>query len=291
MTETAGRPRPAPMRAVVQRAHRLSGSMVRVVLGGGDLHRFQPVRHTDAYVKLVFQHPQAPFVERLDLDDVRDRLPAEHRPRLRAYTVRHWDGDRQELTLDVVLHGDRGLAGPWAARARPGDLIHLTGPGGGYAPDPQADWHLLAGDASALPAIAVAAGRLPAGSPAWVLVEVDGPADEVDGLADPVSGVIPDGFGVRWLHRSGRPVGQALVEAVAALPRPAGDGQAFVHGEAGFVRDLRRLLRVSWGVPRERLSASGYWRLGADDEGWRAGKRAWAEQVEDDERAAALAAP
>jgi NADPH-dependent ferric siderophore reductase len=271
------------MRAVVRRVDRLSGSMVRVVLGGGDLHRFQPVRQTDSYVKLIFQHPQAPFVEHLDLA-ARDQLPAEQRPRLRAYTVRHWDADRRELSLDVVLHGDRGLAGPWAATARPGDLIHLTGPGGGYAPDPQAAWHLLAGDPSALPAIAVAADQLPPDVPAWVLVEVDGPGDEIELTA-------PAASRVSWLHRAGRPVGQALTEAVTALPRPDGDGQAFVHGEAGFVRELRRLLRVSWGVPRGRLSASGYWRLGADDEGWRAGKRAWAEQVEDDERAAGLAAP
>jgi NADPH-dependent ferric siderophore reductase len=268
--------RPAPMRAVVQRVHRLSGCMLRVVLGEGDLHRFRPTSDADCYVKLVFEHPgtQQPGTQQPD---------AQHRPRLRAYTVRAWDEATTELTLDVVVHGERGLGGPWASRARPGDVVHLTGPGGGYAPDPQADWHLLAGDESALPAIAVAAERLPASAASWLLVEVSGPDDEIDLVA-------PVGARVRWLHRGRQPVGRPLIAAMTALARPDGDGQAFVHGEAGFVRELRRLLRFGWGLPRERLSASGYWHLGVDDEGWRAGKADWKKQVEDDERAAGLRA-
>jgi len=73
--------------------------------------------------------------------------------------------------------GDSGIAGPWAARARPGDEIALLGPGGGYAPNIAADWHLLVGDASALPAIAVALQRIPAERAAHVFIEVDS-ADE-----------------------------------------------------------------------------------------------------------------
>ena len=60
---------------------------------------------------------------------------------------------------------------------------------------------------------------------------------------------------------------------------------AFVHGEAGFVRELRRFLRAEHAVPREQLSASGYWRLGRTDEGWRAEKAAWNAAVEADDGA------
>lgn len=83
-----------------------------------------------------------------------------------------------------------------------------------------------------------------------------------------------------WLHRGDRPVGEALVEAVQSLDFPAGDVHAFVHGEAGFVKELRRHLRLDRAVPRERLSISGYWRQGKSDEAWRAIKREWNDQVE-----------
>jgi NADPH-dependent ferric siderophore reductase len=78
-----------------------------------------------------------------------------------------------------------------------------------------------------------------------------------------------------------------LVGAVRGLEFPAGEVHAFVHGEAGFVKELRRLLRVDRGVPRERLSISGYWRAGHDEDGWQASKRAWNEQVEAEQEARA----
>jgi NADPH-dependent ferric siderophore reductase len=65
-----------------------------------------------------------------------------------------------------------------------------------------------------------------------------------------------------------------LVSAVRALRFPAGRVHAFVHGEAGCVRDVRRHLVGERGVPREALSVSGYWRRGRDEDGWRADKAA-----------------
>jgi len=59
---------------------------------------------------------------------------------------------------------------------------------------------------------------------------------------------------------------------------------AFVHGEAGFVRSVRRHLLADRGIPRSDLSVSGYWRRGRDEDGWQADKRA---EREADEAAAA----
>ena len=84
-------------------------------------------------------------------------------------------------------------------------------------------------------------------------------------------------------------MGEALVEAVAGLEFPAGRVHAFVHGEAGFVKELRRLLRVERGIPREDLSISGYWRLGHNEDGWQASKREWNAQVEAEQEARAAA--
>jgi NADPH-dependent ferric siderophore reductase len=251
------RQRPAPRVTRVVRTERLSESMVRVVVTADDWSGFEPA-HADAYVKVVFDDPADP----------------EH-PRLRTYTVRDFDAEAGELTLDFVVHGDSGLAGPWAAAVEPGAEMVIRGPGGGYVPDADADFHVLVGDESALPAIAAALEQLPDGAAVHAFVEVHGPGDEI-ALPAPVT----------WLHRGPGPVGSRLVETVTAFTPPAGDGHWFVHGEAGVVKALRRHLRVELGLPMDRLSISGYWRLGVDDEGWRAVKRDWNREVEESEAAA-----
>ncbi|MFE9254990.1 siderophore-interacting protein [Streptomyces sp. NPDC006879] len=272
----AGRPvrkQPSVGTAVVLRTERLTPHMVRVVLGGESLAGFAAGEFTDHYIKILFPVEGVAYPEPFDVERIRAEFPRAQWPRNRAYTVRAWDPVHVELSVDFVVHGDEGLAGPWAARVQPGETVRFLGPGGGYAPDPRADWHLLAGDESALPAIAAAVERLPAGSVVHAFVEVSGPEDEQ-------KIVTADGFEVNWLHRGARPVGEALVEAVTGLEFPAGQPHVFVHGEAGFVKELRRHLRMERGIPRERLSISGYWRLGHSDEGWRAIKREWNTQVE-----------
>ncbi|MFI8103083.1 siderophore-interacting protein [Streptomyces sp. NPDC086023] len=259
--------------ATVVHTERLSPHMVRLVLGGPELAGFEAGEFTDHYVKLLFPADGVTHAEPWDMEQIRATLPREQWPRQRAYTVRNWDPVHRELTIDFVVHGDTGLAGPWALRAQPGERVHFLGPGGGYAPDPVADWHLLVGDESALPAIAAAMERMPAGAVVRAFVEVEGKADELKVTT-------PDGVQPVWLHRAGRPVGEALLEAVTSLEFPLGSVHAFVHGEAGFVKALRRHLRLERGVPRERLSISGYWRLGHTDEAWRETKRAWNAQVE-----------
>ncbi|MGC5020816.1 siderophore-interacting protein [Micromonospora sp. DT47] len=262
--------------ARVLRTERPTPHLIRLVLGGEELAGLPVGKYTDHYIKLVFPPDGVTYPRPVDLATIRREYPAEQWPRLRAYTVRAGDAVTGELTVDVVHHGDEGLAGPWAARLRPGDEVLFTGPGGAYAPDPSADWHLLVGDESALPAIGAALERLPVGAPAVVLVEVGGAADELP-LASPGT------VALTWLHRGDRPVGEALVAAVRALEFPPGRVHAFVHGEATFVKELRRLLRVDRGVPREALSISGYWRRGMDDEGWRSAKADWNRQVEAEE--------
>ena len=255
---TAPRTRPAPIRTTVRSVERLSASLVRVVLHGEDLATFGEPAAADSYVKLVFPHPDG--------------------ERRRTYTVRAFDRDRRDLTLDVVVHGAEGIAGPWAEAAQPGDTVGVQGPGGGYSPDPSAPWHLLVGDESALPAIAVALERIPGDAEVAAFVEVHGPQDEIV-LARPVT----------WLHRDDVAPGSLLPDAVRGWTQPDGAGQAFVHGEAGAVKEIRRHLRLDRGVPLEQLSISGYWRLGVDHEKWRAVKRDWNREVEDAERAAGVA--
>lgn len=256
----------------MSRVERLTPHMTRVVLGG--LTDFDAGEFTDHYVKLLFPPDGVTYPEPFDMQRIRAELPSEQWPSIRTYTVRQWDADTAELSIDVVHHGDEGIAGPWAASVVPGDEIRLMGPGGGYAPSAEVDWHLLAGDESALPAIAASLERLPAGTRAYAFIEVAGP-DEEQKLAPSAE--------VTWLHRGTSPVGAALVKAVTEFEFPPGTVQAFVHGEATFVKELRRLLLVERALPRDLVSISGYWRTGHDEDRWQATKREWNRKVEEEQ--------
>ncbi|MFC6885653.1 MULTISPECIES: siderophore-interacting protein [Actinomadura] len=274
-TEPARR-RPKLNRGTVLRTERVTPHMIRVVVGGEGLAGFGAGEYTDHYVKLLFKQPGVEYPEPLDMERVRAEYPREQWPTTRTYTVRSWDPEKVELAIDFVHHGDKGLAGPWAARVQPGEEVLFMGPGGAYAPSERADWHLLVGDESALPAIGAALERVPTGAPARVFVEVAGPEEEQE-LPTPGDAEIV------WLHRDGGEVGEALVGAVRDLAFPEGEVHAFVHGEAGFVKELRRHLRVDRGLPLDRLSISGYWRRGRDEDGWQSSKREWNKQVEEEE--------
>ncbi|GGL19576.1 siderophore-interacting protein [Mangrovihabitans endophyticus] len=275
----AERPARSTRTGVVTRVERLTPTMVRVVFGGDGLAGMSAGEFTDHYVKLLFPRPGVAYPEPFDMAAVRRDMPREAWPVIRTYTVRRWRPDIPEMWIDFVVHGDEGLAGPWAVAAQPGDRIRFLGPGGAYAPDPRADWHLLAGDESALPAIAAALDRMPAGAPARVFLEVAGPAQEqkLETVGD---------ARIVWLHRGDRPVGEPLAAAVRALDFPPGRVHAFVHGEAHLVKDLRAHLRHDRGIATDQMSVSGYWRRGMDEDGWQAGKRAWNEQVEREQESA-----
>jgi NADPH-dependent ferric siderophore reductase len=259
--------------AVVARVEQLTPHMVRVVVGGEALRRVDAGSYTDHYLKVLFPRPGVDYPEPFDLARIRATMPPPTWPAVRTYTIRRWLPEIPEMWVDFVVHGDEGVAGPWATRVAVGEPFRFLGPGGGYAPDPAADWHLLAGDESALPAIAAALHRMPPGARAYAFLEVADADEEqkLDTVADAE---------ITWLHRDGAPVGARLVPAVRGFGFPAGQPQAFVHGEAGLVRELRGYLRTERGIPLDRLSISGYWRRGLNEDGWRSAKRAWNQQVE-----------
>lgn len=281
MTETrrAGRPprRRTARVAEVLRTSRVTPHMVRVVLGGEGLADFPAGEFTDHYVKLQLPPAGASYQAPYDVDELRAQLPPEQWPVTRTYTVRSWDAAAGELTIDFVHHGDVGVAGPWAASAQPGDRIQFSGPGGAYRPHPDADWHLLAGDEAALPAIAAALEGLPAGTRALAFVEVAGPEEEQPDLA------LSPGTELRWLHRGDAAPGEVLVDAVRGTELPAGRGHLFVHGEAYAVRELRRHLRGLYGLAPEWTSISGYWRRGDTEDGWQSTKQEWNAQIDAEE--------
>lgn len=267
-----------PLLTHVESAERVTPRLVRVTVAGPDLEGFGVGAYTDHYVKLQLPPRGASYAAPFDPEDVKARLPREEWPVTRTYTVRAFDPAARTLTIDFVVHGDEGTAGPWAAAAQPGDPLQLMGPGGAYAPDPEADWHLLVGDESVLPAIAASLARVPAGRRAVVVAEVD-PGEELELHS-------PGELEVTWRHRDpAQPDG--LVAAVEALAFPDGAVHAFVHGEAGAVRSVRRHLVVERGVPVAGLSASGYWKQRRTEDGWRDDKAEWKRLADADLEAAA----
>ncbi|MFI9508134.1 siderophore-interacting protein [Nocardia sp. NPDC052566] len=232
----------------VQRTEQLTPHLIRVHFGGPGFAAFQPSEFSDSYVKFIFP---------------RDGIEV-----LRTYTVRSVDPVAGELAADFVYHGAEGIAGPWAASVQPGETIDLYGPGGAYSPRADADWHLLAGDESALPAIAAALQAMDAAAVGHAFVEVAGPDDEL--ALDK-----PAGVELTWLHRGDREPGDLLADAVRNTPWRDGRVQVFIHGEAKAVmHDLRRYIRRDRDVPAEWAnSISGYWRRGRTEEGFREWKR------------------
>ncbi|QKS16715.1 siderophore-interacting protein [Curtobacterium sp. Csp2] len=260
---------------VVERTERLTPHMVRVHLGGPAFADFvaaadpERLASTDRYVKLLLPAPSSDLRPPYDLDALRATLPKHELPARRTYTVRAVDHEAGTIAVDFVVHGDEGRAGPWAATARPGDLLALSGPGGGYAPstDP-AVTHVLLGDDSALPAIGSALEALPAAATGVALVEVAGPADEQP-LAHPA------GLDLRWLHRdaTGAEPGTLLLAATRELPRASRPVQVFAHGERTAVKAIRRLLQDEWGLEKADLSLSAYWALGRAEDRFQEEKR------------------
>ena len=104
------------MHGRVVETSRITPTMVRVVLGEGDLDRFTMVEATDAYVNLAFPPEGAPYDAVFEPAQVREEFPQETWPARRRYTVRDWDADLRRLTIDFVVHGDIGVAGAWAVQ-------------------------------------------------------------------------------------------------------------------------------------------------------------------------------
>ena len=258
---------------------RLTQHMVRVVLGSSAFDTFVPSKFTDSYVKMAFVADDvdaARLAQPLTLDSFAG-LATEKRPSVRTMTVRNVDVAAREITVDIVVHGEHGVAGPWAAAAEPGQPIYLMGPGGAYTPDPAADWHLLAGDESALPAMAAALEALPANAVGKAFIEVAGQEDEIPLTA-------PKSVELSWVYRGGRadlvPEDRAgdhapLIEAVTTTPWLPGQVHVFIHGEAQTVmHNLRSYIRKERGVDAKWASSiSGYWRRGRTEETFRQWKK------------------
>ncbi|GAA1973624.1 siderophore-interacting protein [Microbacterium pumilum] len=265
---------------------RLAPQLVRIHLGGDGFDAFvtgadaERIAKTDKYVKILFAKPELGLQPPFDLDALRETLSPDDMPVRRTYTVRSLDTAARTIAIDFVVHGDEGVAGPWAAAAVAGDRLCFSGPGGQYAPSTEDVEHLLIGDDSAIPAIAAAVDALPATARGLVLIEVESAANEL-ALSTPA------GVKLRWTHRraddgSLADYGTALVAAVQALAPPVGAVDVFAHGEREAMKELRRILHTEWGLERRSMSLSAYWAKGRSEDRFQAEKREPVGQIFED---------
>ncbi|GGM23753.1 siderophore-interacting protein [Micromonospora yangpuensis] len=280
----------------VRAVRRLSPSFVRVTFTGADLDRFADNGY-DQRIKLALPLPGQRGVYLPQGPDWYAQwraLPEHRRNPIRTYTARAVRAQLGELDVDLVLHGDGGPATRWARRVRPGDEVAIVGPDAGYDGDhggiefrpPTSGELLLAGDETAVPAISAILERLPLDARGRVLLEVPESTDALPLLT-------PPGVEVTWLTRGDAEHGSRLVPAVReAAGRLLADRQpvgasliaevdvdteilwecptpptavplyAWLAGEAGVIRTLRRHLVVDCGMDRSAVAFMGYWRHG-----------------------------
>jgi NADPH-dependent ferric siderophore reductase len=240
--------------AQVVRTEDLTPHMRRITLGG--LPDF-PGAGLDHRVKVFFPLPGEPRPIYPTGDDWWERWQVEPvRAVFRTYTIRKHRPEPGEVDIDFVLHGDGGPGSRWAIQATPGGEVGLWGPRAEYDPPPGTDWVLLAGDETALPAIGAVIESMPSDARGRVLVEVASAAEEqkLD---------VPGGVRLDWLHRD---TGGSLTTALPDADLPSGTPYAWIAGEAGAIKTLRRHLINDRQVPRKHIYFSGYWRRGEASE-------------------------
>lgn len=237
-------------RLQVLRRELLSPHIVRVTFGGPDLADFISASFDD-HVKLMLPAPgqSEPTLPELGPNGPVQREGAV-RPVMRDYTPRRFDAAACELDIEFALHGD-GPAAAWAAQATAGQVVGIGGPRGSFVIPTGFDWHLLVGDDTALPAIARRLEELPAGTRALVVLAVA----ETDRRALPSAADVQ----VHWVA----PDSLALVDAVRALARPAGEGYAWAAGEARSMAQVREVLVKEWQLDPKRCRCAAYWKTGA----------------------------
>lgn len=213
----------------VTRVRALGSGFVEVTLAGESLADFTSLSFDD-HVKFMFEDGGG-------------------EPVARDYTPRRFDRAARELVIEFARHG-AGAASDWARQARPGQQVLVGGPRGSMVIPADYDWHLLAGDATALPAIRRRLEELPASSRAIVVAQL-APHERLP-LASAAA------LELHWVDTP-----EELLACVQALRLPAGEGFAWGAGEAALMARLRGVLREQHQLPKEAMRIAAYWKQGA----------------------------
>lgn len=230
--------------------------MRSVTIGGAAMADFPPGRD-GGYLKL-----------RLQKSDGSDR------PNVRTYTIREQRSDA--LDIEFALHGAGGEGGPavrWSLEAEPGETIAASGPGPAKPLPSGRGWYILAGDMTALPAIAVNLAALPEDAVGHAVIEIQEEGDKQD-LKH------PSGVELHWVinpHPGNHP--ELLADTVKAIEWPEGDAYAWAASEFDAMKLMRAYFRETRGLGKDDLYISSYWKKGVGEDGHREVKQADAQAL------------
>lgn len=237
----------------VLRVTEVTPRMRRIVLGGPELDGFDDPGPASS-IRLLLPPPGHDEIVMPTWAGNEFVLPDGSRAPIRTFTPRRFDPEAGELTIEVVLH-EGGAASDWARRAVPGIVTAVSGPGRGYEVEHDADSYLLAGDETALPAIAQLLEVIRPETTVQVHVEIADPAARQELPAHPRSDIT-------WhLAEPGAAPGSAVVAAIEGLAEIP--EAVWVAGEAAAVQRVRVHLAEVRGRSRTTVTVRGYWKTGS----------------------------
>lgn len=244
-------------------------AMVRVTIGGPDLHDFAPMGYDQWFRLFLPRARQLGLCLPTAAEDNRWyaqylEMSSDTRPFIRNYTIRAFRpagagrfGAHAEIDIDSGVRGDTGPASTWADRALPGTRLGLLDEGTMYQAPPHTNWSLPAGDESALPAIAGVLRSAPRDLRGAAYIEVPH-SEDIQELGEPT------GVRVHWLPRNTSTcgIGTLATEAVRGAQLPHENAYAFVAGEQRLASGIRRHLVRDRGFDKSAVTFTGYWRAG-----------------------------
>jgi len=238
--------RPEPRKLDVIGKAQVTPNMLRITLGGPGLAGF-PADQTSAYIKL--------------------RLPDSETGRdlVRTYTVR--THRESEIDVDFALHEICGPATFWALNTQVGDSIMVGGPGPRKLVHADADWYLLVGDMTALPAISGNLEMLPEAAKGTAVIEVMDEADIQDLRKPPL-------LNIEWVvNPHPGEDSNLLVDRVKSVAWAAGNPSVWAACEFSSMRQLRDYFRGERGLDASNLYISSYWKSGSNEDSHKIAKR------------------
>ncbi len=239
----------------------MTPNMLRLTFSGEAMLGF-PTDAASANIKLLLPHPDQSAA------DYRASLMGEGlKPIKRTYTVVEYRDSSNELDLDFALHDDSGPATRFAVNAKPGDQVGIAGPSAPKLVDTSADWFLIAGDMTALPAIEANLKTLPNNAKGHIVIEVQTAEDQREFE-------LPEAMTITWLLNPHPQAGSSeLANTVKNLEWFHGTPNVWVAGESSTVRELRAYFAKTKELDRLHRYTSGYWQIGSDEDAFQVVKR------------------